>query len=484
MRVCLINPPRIHPKSWGKPNVFQPLELAYVAALLEEQHKVSIIDAPTEGRGNLEEIDGTKYRVGLSNKEIADRVKRWSPELVEIHIPFSGWWKTAYEVASTVKSIDKDIVTVLSGLYPSARSEDSLMHPNIDFVVIGEAEYTMSELIGALEQGTTANFKEIKGIGYIKNGETIITPPRPAIQDLDALPFPARHLLPMEEYFVAVKENPPRGEICKPWTMMITSRGCPYNCIFCSIHVVMGKKWRGRSPENVIEEIENVVQTYHVKQIDFLDDNMTLNPKRMAAICDLIVKRGLDIEWYTPNGVRADTLDENLLRKMKASGCKKIRIAPESGVQRVVDKIIKKDLDLKKVENAVILSKKVGIKVGCFFIIGLIGETKGDIEATIKYAYKLKKLGADSFYFSYATPLYGTELYEQAKSGGFIRDCFSDEALAAVEPLIETPEFTADDLRELCARANLVNPTFTRDKIIRALRDPKKALKVLLGKMS
>jgi anaerobic magnesium-protoporphyrin IX monomethyl ester cyclase len=484
MRICLINPPRIHPKSWGKPNVFQPLELAYVAALLEGQHKVHIIDAPTEGRKNLEEMDGTKYRVGLANKEIAERVKRWSPDVVEIHIPFSGWWKTAYEVASTVKSIDKDIITVLSGLYPSARTEDSLMHPNIDFVVIGEAEYTMSELVQALEQRATANFKEIEGIGYLKNGETVVTPPRPAIQNLDELPFPARQLLPMEDYFIAAKENPPRGEIHKPWTMMITSRGCPYHCIFCSIHVVMGRKWRGRSPENVVEEIENVVDTYGVKQIDFLDDNMTLNTKRMEAICDLMVEKGLDIEWYTPNGVRADTLDKNLLRKMKASGCRKIRIAPESGVQRVVDKIIKKDLDLKKVENAVVLSKKVGIKVGCFFIIGLIGETKEDIEATIKYAYKLRRLGADSFYFSYATPLYGTELYEQATRGGFIRDCFSDEALAAVEPLIETPEFTADDLRELCARANLVNPTFTRDKLVRALRDPKKALKVLLGKIS
>jgi radical SAM superfamily enzyme YgiQ (UPF0313 family) len=288
----------------------------------------------------------------------------------------------------------------------------------------------------------------------------------------------------MEEYFAAVKEVPPRGEIRKPWTMMITSRGCPYNCVFCSVHVVMGRKWRGRSPENVVDEIEQVVHTYHVKQIDFLDDNMTLNKKRMENICDLIVKRGLDIEWYTPNGIRADGLDENLLTKMKASGCKKIRIAPESGVQRVVDQIIKKDLDLKKVENAVILSKKVGIKVGCFFIIGLIGETKEDIEATIKYAYKLRRLGADSFYFSYATPLYGTELYEQAKRGGFISTSFSDESLAAVEPLIETPEFTADDLRELCARANLVNPTFTRDKIIRALRNPKKALKVLLGKVN
>jgi magnesium-protoporphyrin IX monomethyl ester (oxidative) cyclase len=458
------------------------LEIAYVAALLERQHKVLIIDAPTEGRRNLEQIDGTKYRVGLTNKEIADRIRRWSPDVVEIHIPFSGWWKTAYEVASIVKSIDKDIITVLSGLHPSARPVDSLMQPNIDFVVIGEAEYTMLELVGVLEQRTTEGLKKVRGIGYIKNGETVITPPRPAIQDLDSLPFPARHLLPMEEYFAAVKEVPPRGEIRKPWTMMITSRGCPYNCVFCSVHVVMGRKWRGRSPENVVDEIEQVVHTYHVKQIDFLDDNMTLNKKRMENICDLIAKRGLDIEWYTPNGIRADGLDENLLTKMKASGCKKIRIAPESGVQRVVDQIIKKNLDLKKVENAVILSRKVGIKVGCFFILGLIGETKEDIKATIKYAYKLRQLGADSFYFSYATPLYGTELYEQAKRGGFLRDCFSDEALAAVEPLIETPEFTADDLRELCARANLVNPTFTRDKIIKAIRDPKKTIKVLLGK--
>jgi radical SAM superfamily enzyme YgiQ (UPF0313 family) len=458
------------------------LEIAYIAALLERQYKVLIIDAPTEGRRNLEQIDGTKYRVGLTNREIADRIRRWSPDVVEIHIPFSGWWKTAYEVASIVKSIDKDIITVLSGLHPSARPVDSLMQPNTDFVVIGEAEYTMLELVGVLEQRTTEGLKKVRGIGYIKNGETVITPPRPAIQDLDSLPFPARHLLPMEEYFAAVKEVPPRGEIRKPWTMMITSRGCPYNCVFCSVHVVMGRKWRGRSPENVVDEIEQVVHTYHVKQIDFLDDNMTLNKKRMENICDLIAKRGLDIEWYTPNGIRADGLDENLLTKMKASGCKKIRIAPESGVQRVVDQIIKKNLDLKKVENAVILSRKVGIKVGCFFILGLIGETKEDIKATIKYAYKLRQLGADSFYFSYATPLYGTELYEQAKRGGFLRDCFSDEALAAVEPLIETPEFTADDLRELCARANLVNPTFTRDKIIKAIRDPKKTIKVLLGK--
>src|SRR3972149_8254899 len=118
MRVCLINPPRIQPKSWGKPSVFQPLDIAYVAALLEKQNEVQIIDAPNEGWKNLELIDGTKYRQGLDNGEIALRVKRWSPDVVGITIPFSGWWKAAFGIASMVKSIDKDIVTVLSGLHP------------------------------------------------------------------------------------------------------------------------------------------------------------------------------------------------------------------------------------------------------------------------------------------------------------------------------------------------------------------------------
>jgi anaerobic magnesium-protoporphyrin IX monomethyl ester cyclase len=485
MRVCLINPPRIQPKLWGKPSVFQPLDIAYVAALLEKQHKVHIIDAPNEGWRILEEIDGTKYRQGLTNKEIADRIRQWSPDVVGIAIPFSGWCEPAYEVASIAKSIDKDIITVLEGLHASARPADCLAHPYIDFVVMGEPEQTMFELMDVLEQGNmVAGLKKVKGIGFKINGAPIITPPRPELQDLDSLPFPARHLLPMGTYFAAVKENPLRGEISKPWTVMITSRGCPNNCIFCSIHIVYGKKWRSRSPENVVDEIEQLVHTYNIKQIDFNDDNMTLNKKRMEAICDLIVKRGLDIEWFIPTGVRADTLDENLLTKMKASGCKKLRVAPESGVQRIVDQVIKKNLNLKEVEKAVVLCKKVGIKVGCFFIIGFIGETKGDIEETINFAYKLKRLGADSCIFSIATPLYGTELYEQAERGGFLRGCFSDEALSAAEPLIETPEFTADELRELCARANLVNPTFTRYKLIRAIRDPRKAMSFIREKMN
>ena len=482
MRFCLINPPRIQPKLWGKPSILQPIEIAYVAAVLEKEHEVKIIDAANEGWKNLEEIDTKKYRQGLKNEEIKGRVERFGPDAVGINVPFCGWWKPAYEVASMVKNVDENIITVLSGLHPSARAAECLSYKNVDYVVIGEPEITVQELARKLEQGGETDLKQVRGIGYIKNKEVVINSPRTAIQELDSLPFPARHLLPMQTYFEAVKEIPLRGEIKKPWATVITSRGCPFHCVFCSIHTIMGRKWRGRTPDNVVDELEQLADVYHIKQLDFSDENMTLDRKRMEGICDLIVERGLEFKWFTPNGVRADTLDEKLLRKMKESGCEKIRVAPESGVQRVVNQVIKKNLDLKSVERAVVLCKKVGIRVGCFFVIGLIGETKEEIRETINFAYKLRRLGAESFVFSIATPVYGTELYEQAKLDGFLKKDFSDDDFAAAEPLIETPEFSGAELRELCALANMVNPTFTRAKLVKAIRNPKKALKVLFRK--
>ena len=458
------------------------MDLVYGAAVLEKRHEVCIIDAPTEGWKKLEEVGGNKIRQGLTKEEIATRIRKWSPEMAVISVPFSGWSPAAFETASLVKKVNKNIVTVLIGLHPSARPMECLAQPDVDFVVIGEPELTVLELVDTLEKRNVEKLKEVKGIAFNENGIAIRTPARPVIENLDSLPFPARHLLPMNAFFEAAKKRPISGNLKKPSIRMLTSRGCNHNCIFCSNFMVMGRKWRARSPENVVNEIEQIVRTYGIKQVDFLDDNMTLDRERMEAICDLIKERKLDIEWCTPNGVRADCLDEELLAKMKTSGCKRILIAPESGVQRVVDQVIRKKQDLKKVEKAVAAARKVGIEVGCFFILGVIGETKEDMKATIAFAHKLRKLGADRFYFSYATPLYGTELYEQAKRGGFLKPGLTDDALAAVEPLIETPEFTADDLRMLCAEANLVNPTLTRDRLARAARNPKKAIKTLFAR--
>jgi anaerobic magnesium-protoporphyrin IX monomethyl ester cyclase len=482
MRVCLINPPRIQPKTWGKPSVYQPMDLAYVAAVLEKQHEVLVIDVPNEGWNNLKEIGGAKYRQGLDNQEIIDRIKSFSPQLVVITVPFSGWSTAAFDVAATVKKVNKDIAVALIGLHPSARPHECLKQANVDFVVIGEQEMTTLELAGVLEKVKTADLKDVKGLGFVQNGEAVITPPRPFIEDLDSLPFPARHLLSMKQFFEAAKKIPISGNLKKPSVRMLTSRGCPYGCIFCSNHIVMGRKWRARSAENVVAEIEQIVRTYGIRQIDFLDDNIAFNRERLVKICDMLIEKRLHVEWCTPNGVRADALDAELLAKMRKSGCQKILIAPESGVQHIVDDVIKKKQSLKRVEEAVSAARKVGIKVGCFFILGMIGETKEDMKETIKFAYKLRQLGADHFYFSYATPLYGTELYRQAKEGGFLTSDFSDEALSEVKPLIETSEFTVENLRCLAAEANLVNPTVTHERILRAIRDPKKAIEILLAR--
>jgi len=454
--------------------------MASAAAVLEKKgHVVMIIDAPTEGWGNLEELDATKYRVGLSAQVIAGRISDWKPDVVAVEVPFSGWSKTAFEVVSIAKKVSKDIVVVLFGLHPSSRPEACLEDSEADFVVVGEPEVTIDELVEAL-QNKVSRFNKIDGLGFRENGKVTLTAKRAFIQDLDTLPLPARHLLPMKVYSEAVKQNPLRGEITKPYTIIVTSRGCPFNCVFCTHSIVWGKQWRPRSPKNVVDEVEHVIKTYGIKQIDFADDNMTWSRERMAQICDLIVERGLHFEWFTPNGVRADTIDEALLRKMKKAGCKKIRVAPESGVQRVVTDIAKKNLELKKVEAAIVAARKVGIKVGCFFVMGLIGETKADIEETIRYAYKLKGLGAESFVFSIAMPLYGTAFYEQAKAGGYIRDGFCDYALAATEPLVETPEFSAEEISMLCMKANAINRTLTRKKVLKAMRHPVKTAKMIL----
>jgi magnesium-protoporphyrin IX monomethyl ester (oxidative) cyclase len=482
MRICLINPPRIHPKSWGIPGAFQPLDIAYVAAVLEKNHKVQIIDSPTEGLPSFEQFDETKYRIGLKEEELEKRIKHWSPDLVGITVPFSGWSKTAFETVASVKKVDENIPIFLEGLHASARPASCLKTSKVNYVVIGEPENTVCELASFLEFGRIKKLKKVRGIAFVENGKTIITPPRLPIEDLDSLPFPARHLLPMEKYFSQVKKNPLRGEIYKPWASVLTSRGCPYNCVFCTAHVLMGKKWRGRSPENVIEELKQLVQIYKIKQIDFADDNMTFDRKRMERICDLIIENRIEIEWFTGNGVRADTLDEPLLRKMKLAGCRNLRFAPESGVQRVVNEIVKKNLDLRRIEQAVVSCRKIGIKVGCFFVIGLIGETKNDIKATIEYARKLKRLGANRFYFSFAMPQYGTELYEQAKKEGYLRSDFNDESLSAAKPLIETTEFTINDLLILGNEGNKINSTFTQDKFAQAIRNPIRTLRMLFGK--
>lgn len=471
MKICLINPPQILYQRLGRPFVFQPLGLLYVAAVLEKDYPVEIVDATLEGWRELREIDG-KYYLGLPFEKLKQRIENIKPDIVGISVPFSVNEFSALKVASIVKEIDKNIITILGGHHPSVRPIETLSFENVDFVVIGEGEISVPELIRKLKLQDYNELKNIAGIGYKENGSPVLTSPRKLIQDLDALPFPARHLVPMEEYFNAMKTKKgsrPSYTFNDRWTSIITSRGCVYNCNFCSIHLTMGRKFRARSPENIIREIKQVIKDYDIKHINFEDDNLTFNKKRAEHIFQMMIEDKLNITWSTPNGIRVESIDEEMVKKMKDSGCKRIFVAPESGVQRVVNQIIGKNLDLKKIENAVSLFKKHGIIIDGSFVIGFIGETKKEIWSTIKYALKLKKMGMAVAGIHIATPYYGTRLYEEAKQKGFLRKDLDDSLFSTSEPLISTPEWTLNEIHGLHKKAQWLVNYSVKEKILDVL---------------
>lgn len=485
MKACLVNPPLILSALHSyRPSPFYPMGLLYIASMLEARHQVSIIDAPAEGWQNVHKISVNgelKWHGGLEFEQIANKIKENNIKLVAITVPFSISYWSAKKVAAAIKSIDKNIITVLGGHHVTVRPQEVLVNKDVDFIVIGEGEYAMLELIDALENKDSAKLEAIEGVGFKKNGEPVINSCRKLIRDLDVLPFPARHLLFLENYYSAVEAGESyRGNYILPgkkWATVITSRGCPFECVFCAINLTMGRKWRPRSAENVVKEIEELADKYNIGHLTIEDDNMTLDIRRAKQICDMIIQRNLAITWSMPNGVRADALDEELIEKMKAAGCTEVFVAPESGDQNVVNNIIKKKMDLKKVEEAVILFHKYGIAVNVNFVIGCIGETKENIKQSINFARRLMQLGANGIGANIAMPYYGTELYRQAEEKGFLLDMLNDENLSSARPLISTTEFNPEELLDYKNQFYIINPWLRVIKI--SFSNPKLLIKSL-----
>jgi radical SAM superfamily enzyme YgiQ (UPF0313 family) len=283
-------------------------------------------------------------------------------------------------------------------------------------LVIGEGEDTLLELMRR-ERSGSGSYKGVSGIAFSDNSRVILTPPRNRVKDLDSLPFSAYDLLPPLSKYRSRARGFPVGSI-------FTSRGCPYSCIFCN-KSVFGKQVTLHSAERVLNEIDILIRTYGARQIDILDDNFTFNRSRAIAILDGIVKRKYKIYINLQSGVRADTIDEELMKKMKLAGVYKVGFGVESGDPRILQSA-KKNLDLDKVIYASKLAKKYGIIVYGFFIIGLPGETKESMEKTLQFALKMDPLIAN---FSIAMPFPGTEMYDIVKEKGtFLQktdiDCF------------------------------------------------------------
>jgi anaerobic magnesium-protoporphyrin IX monomethyl ester cyclase len=423
LKVALVNPPLLLPRAWGLPVVSQNLGLMYVASAFRSLgYEVKVIDAVAEQWRNYTQTESSYYS-GLYFDQIINRLKNYNPDIVGV--------SSIYSVnASTVKKL----VTQIKESLPSAKimvgGADVTIRPKeydmADYVVLGEGE----------ETAKTISQKHIHNQCFIG--------------DLDSLSFPARDLFPMEEYFAAYDAHRSYRNkyVChRRWTTMIATRGCPFNCCFCSIHLSMGKKLRKRSIGNIEEEINLLVHgNLRIQHINFEDDNISLDRAYFREFLKMIRRYG--VTWSLPNGIRADTLDEEIVQLMAKAGCQRLFVAPEVGVQKVLDDIVHKNLSLKAVEKAVVLFHKYGIHCDASFIIGFIGETKQDILATLRYAKKLRGLGLEDAAFNIASPLYGTDLYNQAVSLGLLKETDCGK-MSPFESLISTDELNSEWLLKM-----------------------------------
>jgi len=430
------------------PSVTFPLGIAYLAAYLESQgYSVSVLDCivldqeiriDSSKKGS--KIINKKIHFGIGWNEIGNNIKDISPDIVGISCLFSSQSENAHKVASIVKKI-KDIPIVMGGAHPSSVPKEVLKDKNVDAVIIGEGEETLLEYVKNIDDASKLG--SLDGFAFRHNGRVVINPKKRFIEDLSSLPFPARHLFPMDKYFSA-KYGHGVDMMRKPITSMTTSRGCPYNCVFCSIHTVWGKSYRTRSAKNVVDEIELLVKKYGVREIHFEDDNLTLNKMRMIDICKEIIRRKLDIKWTTPNGVALWTLDRNVLTYMKRAGCYKLCFGIESGDSET-QKFIRKGVPLEKAKRIIRDANELGIWTHGFFVIGFPFEKRESIENSLKYAIDTD-LDFASFFL--ATPYPETDLYAIMKKHKLIRNV-TWTSLRVSAPAIKTNYFTTKELVEL-----------------------------------
>jgi radical SAM superfamily enzyme YgiQ (UPF0313 family) len=414
-----------------------PLGLAYVASYLEkycDDAKVKILDAAA-------------LEMGIN--EVSAFIKREKPDIVGA----TAVTLTASFVKKLFKGIKEwsgDILTVAGGPHPTALPFDLM--PEADISVIGEGEQTMVDVV-AYSMGTK-KIEEVAGTSYVKDGSLSRNLPRELIQDLDSIPYPARHLLPMEKY----THQYPHKTRTKFYTTMMTARGCPYGCVFCGSKKTWGRRVRFRSVENTFGEIEQAVNKYKVSFIYFFDDTFTLQRDRVLSICQKMNEAKLDISWACFS--RVDRADRELLRIMKKAGCVEIQLGVESGDQEILRRM-NKGITIQQARAAFKAAKEVGIDTKGFFMIGNPGETTKTVERTIKFATELDPTYA---FFSILIPFPGLQIHEDYKKREYIKTFDWDRYNYYGYPVFETEDLSAEAMKKFQRMAEI--RFYTRPKKI------------------
>jgi magnesium-protoporphyrin IX monomethyl ester (oxidative) cyclase len=465
----LVFPPIINTRFTNN-NCCLPMGIASLAAYLRDRIEVVALDAMVEGHNQEQSISKHLVRFGLSLPEIQRRIESFKPDILGVSTIFSSQFPIVREIISRAKAADPDLVTVTGGTHPSFLPEACLESSDVDFIILGEGEKPFSALIDRLQNERP--FDDIPGIAFRGRESVIVNRGMDLVEDLDTLPYPARDLFPVEEYF---RINLPMQGLSRHRRniSVATSRGCPYRCTFCSSTIHWGHKWRKRSPESVLDELEMLKSKYDLREVKFEDDNLTFDADRAKAIFRGMIERKFNFHWNTPNGVSVWTLDDEMLSLMKQSGCYEITLAIESGDEDVLKNIIKKPLSLDKARDAAERIKAHGIETSGYFIVGFPGETRKQIHNTVRFA---KSLDLDRYYLFLYTPLPGTPLAKKAEDEGLILPGFEYEnANNYFAPSVRTPDMSPEELLKLERREfwkmNLAFPVKHPVKFIRKYKN-------------
>jgi radical SAM superfamily enzyme YgiQ (UPF0313 family) len=396
-----------------------PFYLGYAAAVLEKDgHEVLLIDSLASNQ---------------TLEEFLDEVKSFSPDVIVMETSTPSF-KNDMGILKKLSTISKS-KKILCGPHVTALPENSIMRPLVDFVLLGEYEISLANLVNCIEKG--GDIESVRGIVFKRNGKPVFTESQPIIDDIDSLPFPAWHLMPMNRYW-----NPGPGT-AKTMEVMST-RGCPFKCTYCIYPQLMYRtsKVRFRKPKKVVDEIGVLIKDYNKDGIYFNDDTFTINKKHVQEICHEMKKRELNLKWACFG--RADIVDYDMLKEMKEAGCVAIQYGVESGSQKILDNI-RKGIKVEQIKKAFSITKKVGIKTHGTFMIGLPGESKETIQETIEL---IKEIDCDTLVFAIATPFPGTVMYNDAVERGMLEEHDWEKYDGYNFVIMRTEDFSREDIKK------------------------------------
>lgn len=409
MRIDLIQP-RFSPHI---DIILAPLNLGYIASYLKSKG-----------------INDVFIHSALIEKDIFKKLK--GADLIGVSVN-TAVLKHAIFITNKIKNRKPKTIIVWGGSYPSALPDKVLENQNIDYVVRGEGEVGFYELVKAVENNE--DIEGIRGISYRKNGEIIHNRDRELIKDLDTIPFPDRELMAQEK-FLDIWSNT-QGERS---AMMVSSRGCPYQCIHCSSSCVWTRRWRARTPENIIKEIKNLIDKYNIDVIGFGDSVFSLDKSRVKKFCNLLKKEKLEISWWCQDNI--NNLDRELLLVMKDSGCRGIAVGVESGSEKILREL-RKGISLSQVKDIFRIAKEIDFNLSANFMIGSPSEDYN----TIKESEALyDEIEPDNCGLSIVIPFPGSEFYNIAKEKGYLDEEIDWSKARYDKALVPTKNLSRDEI--------------------------------------